>query len=314
MVTSFPVNDVFVFCTPSATRFRFGEESDDDVEEGADSNDHANGADVNISDDDDGDDDVLLFENGIDYLAENNDGEQESIDASPQTADDLRALTVNDLKAMLAARGLLKQGNKEELIQRILNPQDIDFKSKPTREQWKTSKAKAFLIKLLMDTTSDIHWKTPEEVWKSSEWFQQYPKHRFIDNMKNIKKALEDKGRVIEEDIKLISEELAALNFSNVTKRGHPHWHTHSAKKLLAEDLLQGRNVNMKPKEFHATRQEFEEFPLRVFRGHIYQEQRKQREMPLKIAKRNKLAQKKYEQEVEAEAVRWHEACRSRTA
>jgi hypothetical protein len=142
----------------------------------------------------------------------------------------------------------------------------------------------------------------------------RYPKHRFIDNMKNIKKALEDKGRVIEEDIKLISEELAALNFSNVTKRGHPHWHTHSAKKLLAEDLLQGRNVNMKPKEFHATRQEFEEFPLRVFRGHIYQEQRKQREMPLKIAKRNKLAQKKYEQEVEAEAVRWHEACRSRTA
>lgn len=301
---------------PRQPDYQFGEESDDDVEEGADNNDHANGVDVNISDDDDddGDDDVLLFENGIGSSSENNDEEQESIDASPQTVDDLRALTVNDLKAMLAARGLLKQGNKEELIQRILNPQDIDFKSKPTREQWKTSKAKAFLIKLLMDTTSDIHWKTPEEVWKSSEWFQQYPKHRFIDNMKNIKKALEDKGRVIEEDIKLISEELAALNFSNVTKRGHPHWHTHSAKKLLAEDLLQGRNVNMKPKEFHATRQEFEEFPLRVFRGHIYQEQRKQREMPLKIAKRNKLAQKKYEQEVEAEAVRWHEACRSRTA
>ena len=301
---------------PRQPDYQFGEESDDDVEEGADNNDHANGVDVNISDDDDddGDDDVLLFENGIDSSSENNYEEQESIDASPQTVDDLRALTVNDLKAMLAARGLLKQGNKEELIQRILNPQDIDFKSKPTREQWKTSKAKAFLIKLLMDTTSDIHWKTPEEVWKSSEWFQQYPKHRFIDNMKNIKKALEDKGRVIEEDIKLISEELAALNFSNVTKRGHPHWHTHSAKKLLAEDLLKGRNVNMKPKEFHATRQEFEEFPLRVFRGHIYQEQRKQREMPLKIAKRNKLAQKKYEQEVEAEAVRWHEACRSRTA
>ncbi len=33
---------------------------------------------------------------------------------------------------------------------------------------------------------------------------------------------------------------------------------------------------------------------------------RKQREMPLKIAKRNKLGEKKHQQEVEAEAVRWN--------
>ena len=127
----------------------------------------------------------------------------------------------------------------------------------------------------------------------------------------SIKEALEAKGKVVEEDIKLIREELAALKLSNMSQRGYPHWHTHAAKKLLAEDVLLGQNGAMKPKEFRTTRNEYKEFPLGVFRSHIYQEQRKQREMPLKIAKRNKLGQKKYEQEVEAEAVRWHAACRA---
>ena len=48
------------------------------------------------------------------------------------------------------------------------------------------------------------------------------------------------------------------------------------------------------------------DYPLAVFRKHIYQEERKQREMPLKIAKRNKLAEKKHQQEAEAEALRWN--------
>ena len=236
---------------------------------------------------------------------DNEENENEEV-LIPDTEDNLRKLSNKELKMKLAARGLLQQGRKEDLIQRILNPQQSDFKGRPKVEKWKNSKAKAFLIRLIMDETSDIHRKSPEEVWKSSEWFQQYPKHRFIDNMKNLKNALEARERVVQEDIRLIQAELAALKLSDITKRGYPHWHTHAANKLLADDVKLGRNGGMKPLSFRTTRDEYEEFPLGVFRRHIYQEQRKQREMPLKIAKRNQLGRKKYEQEVEAETARWH--------
>ena len=273
---------------------------DEDKESEDEEDDEDKDEEVNDDDDDDDDDDN-----------DDDDAAPPSINAPHPTADDLRELNVTALKKMLAARGLLQQGRKEDLIQRILHPKDTDFKLKPKGEQWKNSKAKAFLTRLLMDKTSDVHGKSPEEVWQSSEWFQKYPKHRFVSNMTNLKTALEARGQIIEEDVRLIEAELAALNLSDMTKRGYPHWHTHAAKKLLAEDLIFGRNCGLKPKAFQITREEFKEFPLGVFRKHIYQENRKQREMPLKIAKRNKLAQKQYEQEVEAEAVRWHSACRA---
>lgn len=287
-------------------RFGVGDEHDDDH------NDDENGSDFifNNGNDDNDNENVHI----VDFEGEednSNEEEEITMDMTQPTAEDLRKLTVKDLKVALAARGLLQHGRKEDLIQRILHPQDDDFKRKPTVVQWKHSKAKAFLLKLLMDETSDIHNKSPEEVWGSSEWFQQYPKHRFVVNMENIKKALEARGRVVKEDIEIIQSELAALNLSTTTKRGYPHWHTHAAKNLLTEDVMLGRHVDLEPKIFHTTRKEYEEFPLGVFRKHIYQEERKQREKPLKVAKRNQLGLKKYQQEVEAEAVRWNEQHRA---
>lgn len=123
--------------------------------------------------------------------------------------------------------------------------------------------------------------------------------------MINLKNSLHERGQVIAEDIRLIEIELAALKLSTMTKQGYPHWHTHAAKQLLADDVQFGRMCAMKPSKFHTTRDEYKEFPLEVFRRHIYQEQRKQRELPLKIAKRNKHGLKKYEQEAEAEASKW---------
>ena len=125
--------------------------------------------------------------------------------------------------------------------------------------------------------------------------------------MKALKTAIENQGNVIVEDIRLVETELAALYISENNKRGYPHWHKHDAKQLLAEDIKQGRNSSRKPQDFQTDRSEYQQFPLAVFRGHIYQENRKQREMPLKIAKRNKLAEKKHQQEAEAEALRWNE-------
>jgi hypothetical protein len=58
--------------------------------------------------------------------------------------------------------------------------------------------------------------------------------------------------------------------------------------------------------EFRQTRAEYMQFDLEIFRKHIYQEQRKQREIPMKVAKYNKLAQEMHREVIEEDVACWH--------
>jgi hypothetical protein len=104
---------------------------------------------------------------------------------------------------------------------------------------------------------------------------------------------------------------------ANVTGRGYPFWYTHKAKKLLAKDVKSGKFIcinqlfsiaefeliliwigkayEMKPKELWNTKKEYKDFPLDVFRNHIHQEKRFQREGPYWQLKRNKKGMRKHE-------------------
>ncbi len=290
------------------------DDDDDDDNEDDDDNDVVDGGNdgddiIDDSNDDDNDDSGSDSGGGGDGGGGDDDNVAvaDANNTETLTADGLRALKNDELREMLKMRGMIQQGKKEEMVQRILNPVATDFKRTQLLEPWKTSKAKALLFELINNAASSVHQKSPEEVWESSEWFKKYPKHRFVANMKALQTAIETQGGVIAEDIRLVETELAALNLRENTKRGYPHWHKHNAKQLLAEDIKQGRNSNRKPRDFQTDRSEYQQFPLAVFRGHIYQENRKQREMPLKINKRNKLGEKKHLQEAEAEALRWNE-------
>jgi hypothetical protein len=50
---------------------------------------------------------------------------------------------------------------------------------------------------------------------------------------------------------------------------GRPNWYGSEAEKLLEQDMA--LHPTLKPKELHATRQEYMEFSLDVFRSHIHQ-------------------------------------------
>lgn len=231
------------------------------------------------------------------------------IEDANETEEELWRLTVKGLKVKLVERGLIQSGAKAVLIERLMNPQPADFKNKPKVESWRNSKAKALLIRFLMNESSPFHLLSPDEAWESSEWFKQYPKDRFIKNMSNLKNALAERNTVVQHDNETILAELAALKALDSIaepRRNYPLWHEHEASRLLEEDLKNNLNEGMLPAEFQKTRPEYCEFPDFIFRKHIYQQQRKQREMPMKIHKRNKLAEKKHQQEAEEEAVRWH--------
>ena len=77
-------------------------------------------------------------------------------------------------------------------------------------------------------------------------------------------------------------------------------------EQIIEEDLKNGLNKRMMPLVFQQMREEYLAFPCDIFRKHIYQEERKQREMPMKISKCNNNVEKQHKDVVEEAAARWH--------
>jgi hypothetical protein len=53
--------------------------------------------------------------------------------------------------------------------------------------------------------------------------------------------------------------------------QGNLNWYGSQAEDLLEEDLAEGLYPDMTPSELYATRPEYQEFSLKVFRGHLHQ-------------------------------------------
>ena len=67
-------------------------------------------------------------------------------------------------------------------------------------------------------------------------------------------------------------------------------WHKSEAKNLLKKDINDGRHKEMKPEVLHGTREEYQAFPLKTFRNHIYQEVDSQAKRAHRYAKKKKRA------------------------
>ena len=63
---------------------------------------------------------------------------------------------------------------------------------------------------------------------------------------------------------------LELVGFSEARARGYPRWDGSTAQKLLKE----GQHKLQKPLELRKTQQLYKQFPPKVFRDHIYQEER----------------------------------------
>jgi hypothetical protein len=110
-------------------------------------------------------------------------------------------------------------------------------------EPWKTSIAKAFLLKLLMDEDKPIKVMKPREVYESHEVFQQYKYERFKANMKSLIEKVQSEKEWAAIDDNDLAHDRKLKPRTNVTGRGYPFWHTHAAKKLLAKDVKSGKYI-----------------------------------------------------------------------
>ena len=70
-------------------------------------------------------------------------------------------------------------------------------------------------------------------------------------------------------------------------------WHGSAAERLLKIDIKNLLHKSMKPKQLYHTRDEYKQFDLETFRGHLYQEYRSNKESNYWIVKKKKKQHKK---------------------
>ena len=103
----------------------------------------------------------------------------------------------------------------------------------------------------------------------------------------------EDKGRGQWDQDALNKEKLKYPVNAVLIQQGYPRWNISSAKKMLEEDIKAKKYVGVLPRDLRVTRQEYIDFPLRIFRDRLYAEVRKQTGDAFWVHRRNKSMRKK---------------------
>jgi hypothetical protein len=151
---------------------------------------------------------------------------------------------------------------------------------------WQKSKAKDYLLEILLQG-GDIERMSEEEIYNLSPLFKEYKFLRFKTNLKNLRDT-------ISKDRELVAfDEKAIANDNNLYPPAIGRWDGSLAQRLLKQSVKDKEHQGYKPKALHQTDVAYQQFPLDVFRKHIYQEERALKETSYWLSKRKKDEKKK---------------------
>jgi hypothetical protein len=97
-----------------------------------------------------------------------------------------------------------------------------------------------------------------------SELFSQYPKDRFISNLKNLKQSIGKAKSAVAFDQTAFLHDRQLFPKAEMSVRGCKRWDGSSAQQLLKQDIKNNKHlypVKLKPQSFQKTRPEYQEFP-----------------------------------------------------
>jgi hypothetical protein len=137
-----------------------------------------------------------------------------------------------------------------------------------------------------------------DDAHASDDLFKRYPLKNFKSYFKSMQSSMARERDAIAFDQLSLQADMTSFPRNAATERGYLFWDGHPAQTLLAEDVKEGRAAGKAPTQLQQEREEYKEFPLHVFRKHLYQEERKQREKVYWQKKRNDKQRKNYEKEV----------------
>jgi len=146
---------------------------------------------------------------------------------------------------------------------------------KKKKDDYGHSVAKYYLEQDLLDGTIPLDWRemSYKDAFKTRPEFAQFDGARLFQGRLQRARARAKGNR------NNSAQELAALKADRLIypekttdHRGNPVWEGSQAQAYLILDVRLGNHKGIKPEAFHQTRQAYQDFPLDVFRNHIYQQ------------------------------------------
>ena len=158
--------------------------------------------------------------------------------------------------------------------ERSSSQQQQQQKKKPV--PWRNSKAKKLLRKDIIKGKCD--GKGPQEVYKMRPEYKPYVYERFRDNLRALRAKIKEEQELAAFDMAALAHDLAIYPTPDASPHGYPRWAGSEAERKLKLAITEGTHKDMTPLHLHQSEPEFDEFPLRVFRNHLYQELRSRAE------------------------------------
>ena len=154
-------------------------------------------------------------------------------------------------------------------------------KKKETPPPWNEDHpARALLYQELANNNIPVGGEamSADEVWETYKDTIEFtiPGMDFDDTFKRRLQALRDQVEAHRERAQDDRKALAACrqNYPPTDRnhRNEPHWNGSRAQNLLEEDLQDDAHLNFDDKKFFwQSRDEYQEFPYKIFRGHVHQ-------------------------------------------
>ena len=151
---------------------------------------------------------------------------------------------------------------------------------------WANSDAKKQLYNDIVDrlVTADMMPATVRAM--HPDLYKPYEKN-FGTNYRSLQKSIAKHQARADEDAAALAHDLELHPTPTHGPRGYPRWKHSKYEKMLKQDIKDGLHKTMYPRELHKERAEYEEFPLEVFRMHIHQETRSQKNRSYWMARKN---------------------------
>lgn len=140
---------------------------------------------------------------------------------------------------------------------------------------WADSEARHILLK---DLAEGVVPMEPDEsmptnvIFTSHPEFATYGYRLFSSRLSGLRKIVKRDMSRAETDKQRFINFKANNETHSMTAHGYPEWDGSDARKKLIEDIDSGLVDTLEPAELWNLREEYEPFPLKVFRDHIYQE------------------------------------------
>ena len=155
--------------------------------------------------------------------------------------------------------------------------------AKTTKWNWRSSDAKRILVEDITNgiislndsmSASEVYVK-----YKDRPEFQDVPydKPSFAKRLKDLQAQISQEKEKSITDADALAHDRKIHPRPALNHRGEPQWVDSAAAQRLRLDVHDKKHKDMPPQDLHQSRPEYQIYSLDVFRGHIYQEERRRK-------------------------------------